>query len=118
MVKTKVPTKNEKQYSTLKVELERVTTECKDQRVQANKQLYIEKLEYATEILENMNKIKTLSHSNRVGLKFIKTSVAMLKKSTAKRQLVRVVNPFRLKKFHKEAKKTAKQDIDEGFTDE
>lgn len=114
MAKIKVNEKQEKQYSALKKELEMVSVECKDLQIQANKSLFIEKQEYAIEILENMNKIKKLSHSNRVGLKFMKTTIAMLKKSTAKGNLVRAVNPLRMRKFHKDAKRSAVKDIKEG----
>jgi len=114
MTKPKVTAKLEKQYGEYKVELERVTNECRNQQVQANKQLYLEKLEYAKEILQNMNKIKPLSRSNRVGLKFIETTLNILRKSTSRGNLLRAVNPMRMHKYHRMAKREGKKDVADG----
>ena len=107
--KIKVSSKQEKRYNELKEELELAVAMCRDRKIQAEKHIYAEKLGYAIEILENMQKIKPLSASNRVGLKFMKESHAMIVKGRP-RHLLKVVNPMNMRKYHRQAKRAEKKD--------
>lgn len=111
VAKTKVSDKQEKQYQALKKDLELAVKECKAKTIQADKHIYAEKLGYAIEILHSMDKIKPLSTSNRLGLKFMIESKAMIDKGTT-RHLLSAVNPMRLRKYHRKARKIKQDDAD------